>query len=601
MDLSRSFYIFASKFKNMRIRRFLHLAIIALSISNISVAQNVSHTFIVDGELQAKSDKIKAEKGDNIARYWARNENTGKVLATSWGTDKMYVPNHSIFFNCLVSAYANHYSLVLSPDIIWTVISQGFSHYVNLDPEAMRDLIVSHQGKMTLTVESKKDLHSSDIKWDDILNGFDKQIAENTRGNIADMMRADFSTTGKTERIASQIILMSSAKAYFDFVVHYFTCGIPSITIEGTPDDWKKVIQKTENLKYYHLGWWTDDLIPILKEFVAAAEGKPNRAFWQNIVMKLRPNEMRELGCGWSDEEPTEVDGWFLRLIPFDKNGRTPQKVSCETDLMLPNVANAPFTYKVLDKYSNTISNTPMDMIAGLVGIDVDNKTHTMRPKIGWMVCESNGPTLEERLVHEEELHIKNYVPEELRHIGYLPKLTMNFANKVKIPDWMDTLRIDKIDIRGIISPELENELPKRFPNREIYVDKETGCIITSKTCQAPENYVFRPSYSAERPKFPGDYQAFNEYIEKNRRIPISENNKKYKDEMGRVIWVEFIVEKDGSISDVKIERNVNIKEECEEEALRLIREMPKWIPGKKEINGVETIIRARESMSIDF
>ena len=588
----------------MRIRRFLHLAIIALSISNISVAQNVSHTFVVDGELQAKSDNIKVYNGNIIASYWADKEKTGKVIATSWGTKEMYIPSHSIFFNCLVQAYANHYSLVLSPDIIWTVISQGFSHYVNLIPEAMRDRIVSHQGKTTLAIESKQDLYSPDVKWDDILDGFDKQIAENTKDNIADMMRADFSTTGKTERIASQIILMSSVKKYFDFVVLRIVCGIPSITIEGTPEDWKKVIQKTENLRNYGLGWWVNDLTPILNEFVAAAEGKPNRAFWQNIVMKLRPNEMRELGCmaGWGDDEPTYVDGWFLKLMPFDKNGRTPRKVSCETNQMLPNVASAPFTYKVLDGLGNTISNTPMDMVAGLVGIDVDNNTHTMRPRIGWMVCESNGPTIEERLAKGEELHIMTYVPEELKHIDYLPKLKMHFTHKVIIPDWMDTLKIDKIDIRGRISPELENELPKRFPNREIHISEDkSGCIITSKTCQAPENYIFRPSYSAERPKFPGDYKAFEKYIEENRRIPISENNKKDKNEGGCTIWVEFTVEKDGSISDVRIERNVNIKEECEEEALRLIREMPKWEPGKKDINGVETIIRARESEILRF
>ena len=89
---------------------------------------------------------------------------------------------------------------------------------------------------------------------------------------------------------------------------------------------------------------------------------------------------------------------------------------------MLPNVASAPFIYKVLDGHGNTISNTPMDMVAGLVGIDVDNNTHTMRPRIGWMVCESNGPTIEERLAKGEELHIMTYVPEELKHIDYLPQ-----------------------------------------------------------------------------------------------------------------------------------------------------------------------------------
>ena len=587
----------------MKFKRLLYIAVITvitLGISNNSVAQNVSHTFVVDGKLPLKSEKIRVEKGDEIAKYWAENENAGKVIVTSWGNDNMYVPNHSIFFDCLVQAYANHYSLALSPDIIWTVISQEFNYYINNESEAMRDRIVSHQGKMTLAVETKEDLYSPNVKWEELLDGFDKQIAENTKGNIADMMRADFSTTGKTERIASQITLMSSVKRYFEYVSYYIVCGIPSITIEGTPDDWKKVIEKTEILRNYDLGWWVDNLTPILNEFVAAAEGKANRAFWQNIVMKLRPDEMRELGCmaGWSDEEPTYVDGWFLKLMPFNKKGRTPRKVSCETNQMLPNVASAPFTYKVLDNLGNTISSTPMNMVAGLVGVDVN--ANVMRPRIGWMVCENNGPTFEERVASGEGLHIKNDVPEEIRHIKYIPKLDISFAGEVKIPNWIDTMKIDVILLCGKISPELKTELPKRFPDRKLYIFDD-ACEIISKTRQAPDDHVFRVLSSDDEPKFPGEDKAFDKYIEKNRRIPISKNNQKDKDEKKCEIKVEFIVEKDGSISDVKIKRNYNTKEECEEEALRLIREMPKWKPGKRNINGVEKKVRARMSKYIDF
>jgi hypothetical protein len=587
----------------MKFKRLLYIAattVITLGISNNSVAQNVSHTFVVDGKLPLKSEKIRVEKGDEIAKYWAENENAGKVIATSWGNDNMYVPNHSIFFDCLVQAYANHYSLALSPDIIWTVISQEFNYYINNESEAMRDRIVSHQGKMTLAVETKEDLYSPNVKWEELLDGFDKQIAENTKGNIADMMRADFSTTGKTERIASQITLMSSVKRYFEYVSYYIVCGIPSITIEGTPDDWKKVIEKTEILRNYDLGWWVDNLTPILNEFVAAAEGKANRAFWQNIVMKLRPDEMRELGCmaGWSDEEPTYVDGWFLKLMPFNKKGRTPRKVSCETNQMLPNVASAPFTYKVLDNLGNTISSTPMNMVAGLVGVDVN--ANVMRPRIGWMVCENNGPTFEERVASGEGLHIKNDVPEEIRHIKYIPKLDISFAGEVKIPNWIDTMKIDVILLCGKISPELKTELPKRFPDRKLYIFDD-ACEIISKTRQAPDDHIFRVLSSDDEPKFPGEDKAFDKYIEKNRRIPISKNNQKDKDEKKCEIKVEFIVEKDGSISDVKIKRNYNTKEECEEEALRLIREMPKWKPGKKNINGVDKKVRARMSKYIDF
>ena len=63
--------------------------------------------------------------------------------------------------------------------------------------------------------------------------------------------------------------------------------------------DWKKVIEKTENLRKYGLGWWVDDLTPILNEFVLAAEGKANRAFWQNIVMK---SNVSVLGSGKTAE-----------------------------------------------------------------------------------------------------------------------------------------------------------------------------------------------------------------------------------------------------------------------------------------------------------
>ena len=52
----------------MKIKRLLYLAVITvitLGISNNSVAQNVSHTFVVDGKLPLKSEKIRVEKGDN--------------------------------------------------------------------------------------------------------------------------------------------------------------------------------------------------------------------------------------------------------------------------------------------------------------------------------------------------------------------------------------------------------------------------------------------------------------------------------------------------------------------------------------------------------
>ena len=93
-----------------------------------------------------------------------------------------------------------------------------------------------------------------------------------------------------------------------------------------------------------------------------------------------------------------------------------------------------------------------------------------------------------------------------------------------------------------------------------------------------------------EMPKFPGGDKALMEFIENNLHCPkkmlrIGTN--------GRVI-VSFVVEKDGSITEPKVVKtalkyksgkpyeNTRIIKQCEEEALRIVKMMPRWIPGKQ-------------------
>lgn len=585
----------------MRIRRFLHLAIIAFGISYISVAQNASHTFVVDGELVGGGRLIE-KTGKEIAYNWMENEKTGELVAKSWGDEKMYFSRHAVFFDCLVEAFNNHHSVILSPDIIWAVISQGFNHYVNMAPETMRDKIVNHDRKMSLETKSKYLLHSPEVEWDKIFNDFNEQIKTNTKGNIADMMRADFSTTGKTERIASQITLMSTVKSYFDFTIIVGLCGIPSITIEGTPDDWKKVIQKTENLRNYDLDWWVDDLIPILNEFVAAVNDTPNISFWKNIVIKDRPKEFQEGGC--SSLGITQVDGWFLKLMPFNKYGRTPEKVDFNTDDMLPNMVCADFKYKIVDATDKVISETPLEMMAGIIGVDVDTIANTMRPKIGWMICESENKNdlfidkMNERLYYSQWLSLTiGKVPEVLKEIGYQKIVELTFKGDTDIPDWMRELRFDRLRLIGNFSEEQIARIKNLFHNRNISIEerKEEKTIeIEALTTLAPDNQAYTSNMLSKGDKIPSfvNYKnkSFGTYIKENRRIEISDNNlfvPKKRDPMTG-IFVEFTIEKDGTITDVNIHKNRNFKQECYNEVERLIKEMPAWNPAQKRTEDKE-------------
>ncbi len=78
-------------------------------------------------------------------------------------------------------------------------------------------------------------------------------------------------------------------------------------------------------------------------------------------------------------------------------------------------------------------------------------------------------------------------------------------------------------------------------------------------------------------PEFPGGMQGLFEYMQNNVNYPKEAKNQKIE---GRVI-VSFIVEKDGSISDVHPLTAVHPL--LDKEAIRLVNEMPRWKPGTEK------------------
>ena len=80
-----------------------------------------------------------------------------------------------------------------------------------------------------------------------------------------------------------------------------------------------------------------------------------------------------------------------------------------------------------------------------------------------------------------------------------------------------------------------------------------------------------------EMPQYPGGEKAMMEYVAKNVKYP---QEAKDKEIQGRV-FVSFVVEKDGSVSTVKVLRGIGGG--CDEEAVRVVSSMPKWKPGIKD------------------
>lgn len=84
-------------------------------------------------------------------------------------------------------------------------------------------------------------------------------------------------------------------------------------------------------------------------------------------------------------------------------------------------------------------------------------------------------------------------------------------------------------------------------------------------------------------PEFPGGLEALSKYLGENIKYPqlAKENNI-----TGRV-FVTFVVEKDGSVANVKVLRDIGGG--CGAEAVRVVKAMPKWKPGKQRGKAVRT------------
>ena len=92
-------------------------------------------------------------------------------------------------------------------------------------------------------------------------------------------------------------------------------------------------------------------------------------------------------------------------------------------------------------------------------------------------------------------------------------------------------------------------------------------------------------------PEFPGGKDAMFAFLQENIRYPKEARDAKVE---GKV-WVRFIVERDGSISQLEVKRDIGYG--CGEEALRVMRKMPKWKPGKVR----DTAVRCQFFVPVKF
>lgn len=230
-------------------------------------------------------------------------------------------------------------------------------------------------------------------------------------------------------------------------------------------------------------------------------------------------------------------------------------------------------------------------------GCDEEAKRLVSQMK-GWTPGEMDGKRVRVRsntpIYFKEELYPDSRIYIELDTVPKYPGGIETFLRYVqeekKLPDSAKNNNIDgEVKVNFVIEKDGTVSNVMILNSLGYGCDEEATRIITNMTDWRPGyideqpvrallsyNIVFVSAYSVveKMPEFPGGFNALFKYLAMNIRYPPLALNSGIQ---GRV-FINFVVESDGSISNVRLLRGIGGG--CDSEALRVVRKMPKWIPG---------------------
>ena len=319
---------------------------------------------------------------------------SSKINSLSSDKKLAYQNSNVPILNGFYTAHANHYPIRLKPDDIWLLIIQSFSTHVNTNSEKLRYMFVNFEDKETIKIEY--DLFTIDQVDKKIAEDFSIKINEKLKEylgeDLIEILTPNFTTTTNDSKIVCKISIMSIFKKFFNYKMMLCGCGIPYLILEGTSEDYRKIISKAKYLRKYDFEWYIDRIIPHIEKMAEAKEGKIDVEHFKSII---QVKEKTEEYYRPSAIEPDYVkydylEGWFLKFFGYYlRKYYSKEYDRFEGDSIkikdFCNLANqmhiAPFTVEeVLTKKSYK-----MQYKVGYVGCD-QNEQKEVFPVMGWFV-----------------------------------------------------------------------------------------------------------------------------------------------------------------------------------------------------------------------
>lgn len=189
--------------------------------------------------------------------------------------------------------------------------------------------------------------------------------------------------------------------------------------------------------------------------------------------------------------------------------------------------------------------------------------------------------------VKQKDKVVKIEKPQEIQQVKSSVKFTAPVIKKDEEVDEKETLKTqdELMNAKGSVSiadVQGNNEDGADIADlKQIVVEAPPEEVVEEKVFDVVE----------QMPDFPGGMSALMQYLSKHIKYPvIAEEN----GIQGRVI-VTFVVEKNGSITDVQVIKSVDPS--LDKEAVRVVKSMPHWIPGKQ--NG--SAVRVKYTLPVTF
>lgn len=245
-----------------------------------------------------------------------------------------------------------------------------------------------------------------------------------------------------------------------------------------------------------------------------------------------------------------------------------------------------------------------------------------------------------ENLSLEQKREYLNWIPEPIKEKKLPEELYTKLVSSSKNAVWLNERVINSLDLKNYKATDFKyftasfihkNARSKRFPQHyqyhlytQDYFDKNLknthlkfgndtlkmgisdyyntknakklkvikGHTLSLHTKEKQEDLIYDPSGLTEKPDFDGGMTAFYKFIAANYKISEEITKNKIKGK----IFAQFIIEKDGSLSNIKILRDMGYG--TGEEAERVLKESPKWKPGKMNQTVVRTLYTLPISVS---